>query len=110
MKTNSARPLLTAAQSRLKETVAFIRRLVEHESPSFNKDAVDALGRILAAEFERRGGQVKVHRAKKFGNHLQADFPGGRGKPVLLLGHFDTVYELGTLPRGRWPPARSRRA
>jgi len=36
-----------------------------------------------------------------FGNHLQVDFPGRpaaasrRRKPILLLGHFDTVYEMG---------------
>src|SRR6202011_1747942 len=29
--------------------------------------------------------------------HLQVDFAGARsGKPVLLLGHYDTVYPLGT--------------
>ena len=32
------------------------------------------------------------------GNHLQADFPGKPGaKPILLLGHYDTVYPMGTL-------------
>ena len=29
---------------------------------------------------------------------MQIDFPGPRGvKPVLIVGHFDTVYGLGTL-------------
>jgi glutamate carboxypeptidase len=32
------------------------------------------------------------------GDHLQVDFAGtGGGKPVLLLGHLDTVYPMGTL-------------
>src|ERR1051326_2081622 len=97
MRTNlAARELLGRAQARKAQMIALIRRLVEQESPSFQKTAVDQLGRLLAREFEQRGAKVKFHPARKFGDHLQADFPG-RGKPVMLLGHFDTVYDLGTL-------------
>jgi glutamate carboxypeptidase len=103
MKTNvSDRSLLAAAKARLPQTIAFIRALVEHESPSLRKAAVDELGTLLSAELEQRGARVKVHRAKKFGDHLQADFAGGRGKPVMLLGHFDTVYDVGTLAAMPW--------
>lgn len=74
-----------------------IRQLVEIESPSDNKPAVDQLGALLAGRFEKIGGHAKFHRVPDFGDHLQVDFPGGRGKPVLLLGHIDTVYPMGTL-------------
>jgi len=75
-----------------------IRQLVEIESPSDNKAAVDELGALLAGRFEKIGGHAKFHRAQNFGDHLQVDFPGARNsKPVLLLGHFDTVYPMGTL-------------
>jgi glutamate carboxypeptidase len=74
-----------------------IRHLVEVESPSDNKDAVDQLGALLAGRFEALGGHAKFHRATGFGDHLQVDFAGKRGEPVLLLGHMDTVYPLGTL-------------
>ena len=74
-----------------------IRHLVEVESPSDNKEAVDRLGALLAGRFEALGGHAKFHRADDFGNHLQVDFAGKRGEPVLLLGHMDTVYPLGTL-------------
>lgn len=74
-----------------------IRQLVEIESPSDNKPAVDQLGALLAGRFEKIGGHAKFHRAQKFGDHLQVDFADGRGKPVLLLGHIDTVYPMGTL-------------
>jgi glutamate carboxypeptidase len=41
---------------------------------------------------------VRFHQGNTFGNHLQVDFAGtGLGKPVLLLGHYDTVYPFGTL-------------
>ena len=78
--------------------VETIRQLVEVETPSDNKSAVDRIGSLLAGRFEGLGGHAKFHRAQNFGDHLQVDFAGKRGgKPVLLLGHYDTVYPLGTL-------------
>jgi glutamate carboxypeptidase len=75
-----------------------VRQLVEVESPSDNKPAVDRLGALLAGRFEALGGHAKFHRTQNFGDHLQVDFPGkDSGKPVLLLGHLDTVYPMGTL-------------
>jgi glutamate carboxypeptidase len=56
------------------------------------------MGAFLAGYFEAVGGHAHVHHAADFGDSLQIDFPGREKiKPVLLLGHFDTVYPLGTL-------------
>ena len=79
------------------EIVSTIRELVEIESPSDNKAAVDRIAQAVAQKFSQLGGEVGIHQAKDFGNHLQANFAGKSGKPVLLLGHYDTVYPLGTL-------------
>ena len=89
---------LRYCQERRDQVVQTIRQLVEIESPSDNKDAVDRLGILLAGRLEGLGGHAKFHRVQKFGDHLQVDFAGtGGAKPVLLLGHLDTVYPLGTL-------------
>lgn len=79
--------------------VETIRQMAEIESPSDDKAAVDRLGEWLAERFGQLGGKVRVHRQQRYGNHLQVDFPGrdAKSKPVLLLGHFDTVYGLGAL-------------
>ena len=78
--------------------VQTIRELVEIESPSDNKQAGDHMGAVLAGRFESLGGRAKIHRSDDYADNLQIDFPGRDGaKPVLLLGHFDTVYPLGTL-------------
>lgn len=80
------------------QIVSTIRELVEIESPSDNKAAVDRLSEVVARKFSALGGAVNIHPANDFGNHLQVDFAGKSGaKPVLLLGHYDTVYPLGTL-------------
>ncbi len=85
-------------QERREQMVQTIRQLVEIESPSDNKQAVDRLGTLLAGRFEGVGGHAKFHRTPDFGDHLQVDFAGSRtGKPVLLLGHLDTVYPMGIL-------------
>jgi glutamate carboxypeptidase len=86
-------------QSQIVET---IRQLVEIESPSDVKAAVDRLGAVLASRFEEIGGRVSVHPVEKTGNQLQVDFKAsgsGRQKPVLLLGHMDTVYTIGTISK-----------
>ena len=91
-------PRLSYFEERKGAIVETIRQMVEIESPSDNKQAVDKLGRWLASKFEALGGHSKFHRVANFGDHLQVDFPGrDRRKPVLLLGHLDTVYPLGTL-------------
>jgi glutamate carboxypeptidase len=85
-------------EERKGEMVQTIRQLVEIESPTENKAAVDRLGALLAGRFEGLGGHAKFHRVQNFGDHLRVDFAGARGgKPVMLLGHMDTVYPMGTL-------------
>ena len=80
------------------EIVSTIRELVEIESPSDNKAAADRAAEAVAHRFSQLGGKLRIHQAKDFGNHLQVDFAGDSdAKPVLLLGHYDTVYPLGTL-------------
>ena len=85
-------------EARQEEIVQTIREFVEIESPSDNKLAADRMGTLLAAKFETRGGRARVHRAENYADSIQIDFPGRENiKPVLLLGHFDTVYPLATL-------------
>ena len=93
------RELLRQLSRLTPEMIATIRPMVELESPSFDKPAVDRLGAWLATEFQRLGARVRFHRAQQCGDHLQADFAGAstsRGR-VLLMGHIDTVWDIGTL-------------
>jgi glutamate carboxypeptidase len=84
----------------LDQMVATVRELAEIESPSDNKAAVDRIAGFLAQKFDALGGRTQLHRSNDFGDNLQVTFssPSGR-KPVLLLGHYDTVYPLGTLAK-----------
>ena len=77
-------------------------QFVRAESPSFDKAAVDGFGRIVAAEWKRRGAKVTLLRQRERGDHIRAEWnPRGnrvRGQ-ILVLGHLDTVYGSGTLAR-----------
>jgi glutamate carboxypeptidase len=84
------------------QIVNAIRALVEIESPTDNKPAVDRIAAFLAPRFEALGGRTHFHRSTDFGDSLQVDFAApsqadADRRPVLLLGHYDTVYPLGTL-------------
>jgi glutamate carboxypeptidase len=73
-----------------------IERLVRLESPTSDKPAVDRCGAELARQLEALGGRVREVACADSGNHLVAEFGEGR-RPVLLLGHFDTVWPVGQL-------------
>jgi glutamate carboxypeptidase len=92
-----ARERLTFFEQRKDKIVETIRELVSIESPSDNKAALDTLAEIIAAKFETLGGRPTIHKQHAAGNHVQVDFGARDQKPVLLLGHYDTVYAMGTL-------------
>ncbi|HTV64329.1 MAG TPA: M20 family metallopeptidase [Bryocella sp.] len=103
---NTERSQLTAVAGwladRQQAMIDLLRQLVLEESPTHDKPACDRLCEQLASELASLGGQVKIHRQPVAGDHLRVDFPGSDGRPIMLLGHFDTVYERGTLETMPW--------
>ncbi|MGD0125429.1 MAG: M20 family metallopeptidase [Terriglobia bacterium] len=91
--------LLGYCQRELGAMLDCLRQTVEIESPSDSKPGVDRLAAFFAKEFKRCKGQVQLLKHPSAGSALKAAFwPGKRKqKPILLLGHLDTVWELGTL-------------
>jgi glutamate carboxypeptidase len=92
-------------QPREAEMIETLRRLVEAESPSFNKAAADRCGELIADEWRKRGADVTPIAQPERGNHLRIEIPFEGARPkgqVLLLGHFDTVHDLGALARMPW--------
>lgn len=75
---------------------SLLRKLVETESPTHEKEAVDAVGRIVADEARKIGGQVELIPNQETGDHVVARWGSGKGG-ILLLCHMDTVFPLGTL-------------
>jgi glutamate carboxypeptidase len=86
--------------ARTPDMLALLKRLVETESPSHEKAAVDRVGAIVADECRRLGAQVEIHPRVTAGDLVEARWGSGMGG-FLLLSHMDTVFPLGTL--GKMP-------
>jgi glutamate carboxypeptidase len=84
-----------AQQSWLLETIGALARM---ESPSDDKAAVDRCGASLAERLAAAGARVERLPQSTRGDHVRATV-GDRGPQVMLLGHFDTVWPIGTLER-----------
>jgi glutamate carboxypeptidase len=99
--------ILQAAREEMPWIAATLRELVEIESPSDDKPAVSAAAARVAQWATEAGGRAVLHRQKKYGDVLEVRFGPARSrkKPVLLLGHLDTVWPVGTLRTMPWREA-----
>jgi glutamate carboxypeptidase len=96
------RKILLDLRSREKAMVRLLGKFVRCESPSHHKVAVDRCGRLVAREWRRRGAKIKFLKQAKRGDHVRAEMWLGDGRPtgqILVLGHMDTVYPLGTIAK-----------
>jgi len=83
---------------------ATLHELVQQESPSEDREAVNAAMTLAEQRAREQGARVKRHKQREFGDVLELRFGSSRlkQKPVLLLGHLDTVWPLGTLNKMPW--------
>jgi glutamate carboxypeptidase len=81
-----------------------LRQLVEVESPSADKAAVDRASALVGRWAEELDGRIKRHRQKAFGDVLEIRFGPASSNllPILLLGHLDTVWPIGSLKTMPW--------
>jgi glutamate carboxypeptidase len=97
----SMRALLAGARRKQAALLELAGELVLAESPSDNKAAVDGCVALAAARARELGGRIKLHRQRAYGDLLEVRFGpksrAGMKRRVLLLGHLDTVWPLGTL-------------
>ena len=91
--------LLDYCQTELRPMLQCLQQTVEIESPSNSKPGVDRLARFLAEEFRLCKGKVRLVRHPVAGLAVSGQFWASKlnQKPILLLGHLDTVWEIGTL-------------
>jgi glutamate carboxypeptidase len=108
---NRMRELLRELRGREKEMLGELDRFVRCESPSHAKAAVDRFVRMVASEWRRRGAKVRILQQRERGDHLRAELWPGKGRPagqIMVLGHTDTVYPMGTIVKMPFRIARGR--
>ena len=80
------------------DSLNLLRKLVETESPSHDKSAVDKVGLLVAEECRQLDADLNIVEQPELGNHILARWGKGQNG-VLLLHHMDTVFPLGTLEK-----------
>ncbi|HYM51747.1 MAG TPA: M20 family metallopeptidase [Candidatus Limnocylindrales bacterium] len=82
-----------------REMLQALEALVVAESPSLDKARCDRCADSVAALFQRlTGSSARRHRQTDRGDHLEFRFGDGP-EPILVLCHYDTVWDAGTLAR-----------
>jgi glutamate carboxypeptidase len=90
--------------------IALIRRMVECESPSDDRAAVDRFVDLVSDSVSGYAN-LRTSRGGRFGRILRCEFslPGKKKSgQILALGHSDTVWPLGTLPQMPFREAEGR--
>ncbi len=73
-----------------------LKKLVEINSYTKNKNGVDKNGEIYKSIMSELGFTCRVYERETIGDHLLFQSPKREGKKLLLLGHIDTVFPVGT--------------
>jgi glutamate carboxypeptidase len=102
--TESSSDLLACCRSQSAWVRELVETLVRLESPSDDKAAVDRCGAELTRRLKALGANVTRIPQTTAGDHVRAEWrpphtADVQRAPILLLGHFDTVWPVGTLDR-----------
>ncbi len=76
--------------------IALLKKLVESESPSHDKSAVDRVGQIVAEFAGSLGAQVSIEPRVETGDQVVARWGEGPDG-ILITSHMDTVFPVGTI-------------
>jgi glutamate carboxypeptidase len=96
--TEISKQLLKYLEKHQRELMNDLESFVKKESPSLHKPLVDECGHFLQQLFKKHlQTDAEVIQQTEVGNHLK--FTVGSGEEqILIIGHFDTVWDQGRLP------------
>ena len=95
------------AHNYLPELLEILRKLVEIESPTPEKPAVDRAGSYVSERMEELGAEVQRFEQIEVGDHWLGSWGSGPGG-ILILVHIDTVHPIGTLEHFPWSEAEGK--
>ncbi len=92
-------PLLDYFKGQEQVMIDLLTQMINIESPTRDKAAVDHMATLIEDSFKVYGAtEIQRFQQTEAGDHVfgkwQTDAPG---KPIMFLGHMDTVWPLGTL-------------
>jgi glutamate carboxypeptidase len=90
------REILSYTVAQTPDMVHTLRQMVEIESPSTEPAAVNRLADFVAAQLTQLQASVERIPVAAGGDIVRARYGQGE-RPIMMLGHLDTVWPLGTL-------------
>ncbi|MDF1514197.1 MAG: M20 family metallopeptidase [Anaerolineae bacterium] len=95
--------VLKHAKAQQQSMLETLETLVIHESPSYQKNKLRDLASVLKTRFSQIGASVQWLDTDNGRPQLRISVTGPQSdtnlKPALILGHFDTVWPVGTLKK-----------
>jgi glutamate carboxypeptidase len=76
-----------------------LETLVNVDSGSYDKAGVDLVGSHIRGFLDEHGIATEVTPDERFGNAVSATVGHGSNRPILLMGHRDTVFPKGEAAR-----------
>ncbi len=90
-------------KSRKGEMVSLLKDLVQRESPTSDKKAVDACSSYLIEQFKKIGVKTRKFPQKEVGDFHLVEYPAKEDKSlegqILVLTHIDTVWPVGKIKK-----------
>lgn len=84
-------------QDHIEEYLETLRRAVELESPTYEKEYSDLCSSFFQEQFRELGASIRIFPAENVGDHFLASFQETEEPGVLFIGHYDTVFPSGTI-------------
>ena len=76
--------------------INFLIDVCNIESPTEDKEGVDAVGKYFIDKANEKGWEVEVFPQPVSGDCVTITLnPNAKGKPVCISGHLDTVHPVG---------------
>lgn len=94
--TEKEKALIDEVDAQMASTLDVLKRSVNINSGTFNREGVRQVGEIYRKELEAMGFRtewIALPESMKRAGHLVAYRKGKRGKRLFLIGHLDTVFE-----------------
>lgn len=88
--------IIAQINAQIPQTEALLKRVVNINSGTLNKEGVREVGTILRKEFDDLGFKtewISLPDSLNRAGHLVAERKGTKGKKLFLIGHLDTVFE-----------------
>lgn len=93
-------PILRFLEEHRSKIVDDLRRFVELETPSKNVELLNICAGAITNYVESLGARTELVEGDGYGKHVRAEWsPSAGEKPIVMIGHYDTVWPSGTLAR-----------